>query len=321
MVTFNDICEAHERISGVVHRTPVYTSETLNQKCGCSVFLKCENMQKTGSFKFRGASNAVMQLSELERERGVLTFSSGNHAQAMARAGRDHGVAVTVVMPHDAPEAKRKATEGYGAEVILYDIDETSREELARKLSSERGLTVIPPFDHEFIVAGQGTVAKELLEEVEGLDAIIACVGGGGLLSGTAISTRALNEKAEIWGVEPEAGNDVQMSLAEGRLVTIPVPNTIADGARTPSASPLTFGIIKELVDGVVTVSDRSLLEVTHFMFHRMKLVVEPTGALALAALWEGKLKFPGGRVGVTVSGGNCDVVNLASWWSESGIS
>ncbi len=258
MVTFDDICLAHQRISSYLRRTPVLTSETLNQRLGCQVFLKAENYQKTGSFKFRGATNAISQLSESQKRKGVLTFSSGNHAQAMACAGREFGVPITVVMPFDAPESKRMATESYGAEVILYDIDETSREELATQLSHDRGLTIIPPFDHPHIVAGQGTAGKELFEDFPEMDAVIACVGGGGLLSGTALSARAMEPKMKIIGVEPEAGNDVQQSFQKGKIVKIPVPKTIADGARTSAPGDLTFSIIKDHVDSIVTVSDHA---------------------------------------------------------------
>lgn len=321
MVSFDDVCAAHDRLRNAAHRTPVLTSRTLNERLGCEVFLKAECFQRTGSFKFRGAFNAMSQLSEEDKKRGIVTFSSGNHAQALALAGKLHNVKVTVVMPFDAPETKRKATAGYGADVVLFDKDETSREALSQKLIEENGWHLIPPFDHPHIVAGQGTAAKELLEDVEGIDTVIACVGGGGLLSGTSITAKALNPQAEIYGVEPEAGDDVAQSMKAGKLISIPVPETIADGARTSSASELTFSIIKQNVTAVVTVPDSALLEVTHFLFHRMKAVVEPTGALALAALWTGKVNAQGKRVGVTISGGNCDVIKLAKLWEQAGLS
>lgn len=320
MPTYQDVVEAHERIKPFVHRTPVLTSQTLNKRLKAHIYLKAESFQKTGSFKFRGATNAVLQLTEDQRAKGVLTYSSGNHAQALALACRENDTACTVVMPHDAPLAKRQATEGYGAKVILYDKDETTREALAHKLATEHNLTIIPPFDHPHIVAGQGTAAKELLEETGPLDIVVACVGGGGLLSGTALSVRAACPNAQIIGVEPEAGNDVQQSIALGRIVTIPVPETIADGARTSAPSLLTFEVIRNNVDQIVTVTDNALLEVTHFLFHRLKIVVEPTGALALAALWSGNIDTEGKTIGVTISGGNCDVARLASLWTGAGL-
>ena len=320
MVSFEDVAEAHERIRPFVHRTPILTSQTLNDRLGCEVFLKAESFQRTGSFKFRGATNAMAQLSPEIRERGVVTFSSGNHAQALALAGRIHATKVTVVMPYDAPAIKKAATEGYGADVVLFDKDETTREALGKRLEEENGWHLIPPFDHPHIVAGQGTVGKELAEDAPELDAFVGCVGGGGLLSGCSLSMRALSPSTKVFGVEPEAGDDVAQSLRAGKLVSIPVPDTIADGARTSSASELTFGLIQKNVDEVVTVSDQALLEVTHFLFHRMKIVVEPTGALALAAIWSGKIEAQGKRVGVTISGGNCDVTKLAKMWVDAGL-
>lgn len=320
MVGFADIERAHEILTGVVHRTPVLTSRTLNDRLGCEVFLKAENFQRSGSFKFRGAFHSMSRLSDVERSRGVLTYSSGNHAQALALAGRLMGVPVTVVMPYDAPEVKRAATEGYGAEVVLFDKDETTREGLGRQIQAERGLTLIPPYDHVHVVAGQGTVAKELHEDVPGLDALVVCLGGGGLLSGCALATRAMVPDCLVFGVEPEAGDDICRSMKSRKIETVYNPETIADGARTPSASELTFGIIRENVDEVVTVPDRALLETTHFLFTRMKAVVEPTGALALSALWTGALDLKWKRVGVVLTGGNTDVAQLTTWWTEAGI-
>lgn len=320
MVQYEDVVSAAERLAGVANRTPVLTSRTLNERLGCEVFLKAESFQRTGAFKFRGAYNAMSRLSDSQRASGVLTYSSGNHAQALAFAGKLLGVSVTVIMPEDAPETKRRATEGYGGEVILYDKDETTREALGAQISEERGLTVIPPFDHPHVVAGQGTVAKELFEEVGELDSVVVCVGGGGLLSGCALSARALNPGGKVYGVEPEAGDDIVRSLKSGKIERVHNPETIADGARTPSPSELTFGLIRANVDEVVTVPDSALLEVTHFLFSRMKAVVEPTGALALAGLWTGAVPAKG-RVGVVLSGGNCDVVKLAEMWKVAGIS
>ncbi len=320
MVGFDDIVAAHDRIRNEAHRTPVLTSRTLDERLGCSVFIKAESFQRSGSFKFRGAFNALSKLSDEERSRGVLTYSSGNHAQALALAGKILGVSVTVVMPFDAPHVKRAATEGYGGEVVMFDKDETTREALGRQIQEERGLTLIPPYDHLDIVAGQGTVAKELLEEVPDIDVLVVCVGGGGLLSGCALATRAMSPGVQIYGVEPEAGDDICRSMKSGKIETVFNPETIADGARTPSASELTFGIIRANVDEVLTVPDSALVEVTHFCFTRMKAVIEPTGALALAALWTGRLKFPGQRVGVVVSGGNVDISQLVGWWSAAGL-
>jgi threonine dehydratase len=308
MVEFADIVAAHDRIRPYVRRTPVLTLNPDENPFEAEMFFKAESLQRTGSFKYRGATNAMLQISDEAREKGVLTFSSGNHAQALALAGRVHGVHVTVVMPHDAPEVKRKATEGFGAEVILYDRDETKREKLGAQLANERGLTLIPPYDHPHIVAGQGTAVKELIEDAGELDMILVCAGGGGLLSGSGISGRALSPNAEIIGVEPEAGDDICQSFATGQLVYIENPVTIADGARTPSASPLTFELIQKNVDQMLCVPDSSLIEGMKFYAERLKLVIEPTGCLSLAAILTKQVEVTGKRVGVIISGGNVDL-------------
>lgn len=316
MVCFADIAAAHTRIAPYVHRTPVRASRTLNERFGAEFFLKCENFQVAGAFKYRGATNAILQLTEMQKAKGVLTFSSGNHAQALARAGQVHGVSTTVIMPADAPAMKRAATEEYGADVILYDRDETSREALGQRICAERGLTLIPPYDHEHIVAGAGTAVKELLEESGSLDELYVCAGGGGLLSGSALAARELSSQCKVIGVEPEAGDDICRSFESGVLQTVHNPVTIADGARTPSASELTFSIIKEHVDEMVSVPDAPIVECMHFYAERMKMIVEPTGCLSLAPIWNGSCDVRGKRVGIIISGGNVDLADLAKFWS-----
>lgn len=317
MVDIEHIRAAHDRIAYYIHKTPVMRSATVNSRLKAEMFFKCENFQITGSFKYRGATNAILQLSEESRKNGVLTFSSGNHAQALAKAGRIHGVPVTVIMPENAPAIKKAATEGYGAEIILYRPDESSREELGRELSESRGLTLIPPYDHPHIIAGQGTASKELLEEVPELDQLYVCAGGGGLLSGSVIAANALAPKCEIFGVEPEAGDDICRSFKSGKIETVFNPNTIADGARTPSASELTFGIIKERVTDMISVSDSTLIECMSFYSERMKMIVEPTGCLSLAALFNGNRDVSGKRIGVIISGGNVDLRDLSGYWGS----
>jgi len=307
MVTFEDVKAAHERIKPVAHRTPVLTSGTIDGLTGAQVFFKCENLQRMGAFKFRGAYNALAQLGADQRKRGVLAFSSGNHAQAVALAGRLLGIKAVIVMPSDAPRVKLEATRGYGAEIITYERKD-DREALSRKIAGERGLTLIPPFDHPHIVAGQGTAAKELLEETGPLDVLMVPCGGGGLLSGCAISARALAAKCRVVGVEPAAGNDVSQSYEQKKIVKIPVPDTIADGARTQAPGEITFPLILQNVDAMVTVTDDELLRAMFFLWERMKIVVEPTGALAACALLRGKVPVSGKRVGVVLSGGNVDL-------------
>ncbi|HLA77924.1 MAG TPA: threo-3-hydroxy-L-aspartate ammonia-lyase [Vicinamibacteria bacterium] len=308
MVTYDDVAAAAECLQGIAHRTPVLSSRTLDQRLSATVFLKCESFQRMGAFKFRGAYNAISRLSDEERRRGVVTYSSGNHAQATALAGRLLGAAVTVVMPADAPAVKRAATEGYGARVVSYDPAKEKREDVARALQGEDGPVLIPPFDHPQVIAGQGTAAKELIEEVGGLELLLVPCGGGGLLSGSAPAARRLAPACRVVGVEPEAGDDATRSFKTGVLQTVENPRTIADGARTASLGTLTFPLVRQHVDDMVTVSDAEIVEALRFVWERMKLVVEPTGALALAAALAGRVEVAGRRVGVIVSGGNADV-------------
>jgi threonine dehydratase len=311
-VNFDDVARAHERVRGHVHRTPVLRSATVDALTGAQVFFKPENLQRMGAFKIRGAYNALSQLPAEEKKRGVLAFSSGNHAQAVALSGRLLGIAATIVMPEDAPRVKLEATRGYGAEIVLYRKNE-DREALARRIAAERGLTLIPPFDHPHIVAGQGTAAKELVEDAGPLDLLLVPCGGGGLLSGCAVAAKHLAPGCRVIGVEPAAGDDGLQSFRAGRIVEIPVPDTIADGARTKSLGHLTFALIRKHVDDFLVATDAELLRWMFFLWERMKLVVEPTGTLAAAALLEGKVKVEGMRVGVVLSGGNVDVKQMAA--------
>ncbi len=310
-VVFADIEAAAKRIEGHAHRTPVLTSSTIDRKTGGSVFFKCENFQRAGAFKFRGAFNALSKLSESERRRGVLTFSSGNHAQAIALSGRLLSVPTVVVMPQDAPEVKVRATREYGAEVVLYDKHETTREALGKKISDERGLVTIPPYDHADVIAGQGTAALELFEKAGPLDYFFVCVGGGGLLSGCAAATSTLSPNCRVIGVEPEAGDDATRSFKTKTLQTVMNPETIADGARTPSLGKLTFPMVLALVHDMMTVSDKELATTMFYLWERMKIVVEPTGALAAAAALSGRVDLRGKRVGVLISGGNVDTAAI----------
>ena len=315
-VTFGDVEAAARRLEGVANRTPVMTSRTFDAKVGCTAYFKCESFQRVGAFKFRGAYNAFVQLTDEQKKSGVLTFSSGNHGAACALAGRLLGVPVVVVMNHDAPQLKKDAVAGYGAEVVLFDRDEQVREELGAKIAAERGLTVVPPYDHEHIVAGQGTAGKELFEEVPGLDVFVCGVGGGGVLSGCSLAAKHFNPSCEVYGVEPELGDDARRSMAAGEIVRLDhSPNTIADGARTTSIGRINFAVFQQNVKEIVTVSDEELLRATRFFFERMKLVVEPTGALGAAALMCGRIPVEGKRVGVMVTGGNADLGDLASKW------
>jgi threo-3-hydroxy-L-aspartate ammonia-lyase len=309
MVTYADVTEAAHRIDGVAHRTPVATSRTLDERLGATLFLKCENLQRGGAFKFRGAYNAIASLTDEERRRGVLAYSSGNHGQAVALVARLLGTAATIVMPNDAPKVKRRAVEGYGARVVSYDPANQDRGEVAESLRREGNPALIPPFDHPRVIAGQGTAARELLEEAGTLDLLLVCCGGGGLLSGSAIATKAVQPGCRVVGVEPELGDDATRSFRTGTLQTVSHPATIADGARTPSLGALTFPIVRSLVDDMVTVSDADLVHAMRFCWERLKLVVEPTGALALAAAYRGKIDVAGKRVGVLLSGGNVDLV------------
>lgn len=284
-VNYGNIEVAANHLSGVAHKTPVMTSRTVDEMTQNQVFFKCENFQRTGSFKFRGAYNALGQLSKEEKQQGVLTYSSGNHAQAIALASQLLGISATIIMPEDAPEVKQKATRGYGAEVILYDKHEISREELAATLSRDRHLAVIPPYDRAEVIAGQGTTAKELIEEVGELDALLVCCGGGGLLSGCAIAAKTLSPGCRVIGVEPANADDAARSFHSKQLHRVHNPDTIADGARTPSLGELTFPLILHYVDDLITVSESAILQTMFLLWERMKIVVEPTGALAAAAL------------------------------------
>jgi threonine dehydratase len=312
--TFADIESAARQIAGVAHRTPVVTSRTVNLRTGAEVFFKCENFQRAGAFKFRGAYNALSRLTADERRQGVVTFSSGNHAQAIALAGQVLGIPRVIVMPSDAPAVKIEGTRGYGGEVVLYDRDRDNREAIGRRLAEDRGLTLIPPYDHPQIIAGQGTAARELIEEVGALDILCAPCGGGGLLSGTAIAAAAMSPGCRVIGVEPAAGDDAARSFRTKTLQTVHNPHTIADGARTPSLGSLTFPLILQHVTDIVTVDDPTLLRTMFYLWERLKLVVEPTGSLGAAAVLEGGVAPRGSRVGVIISGGNVDLTQMATW-------
>jgi threonine dehydratase len=308
VVSFEDVQAAAARLQGIAHRTPVATSRTLDERLGASLFLKCENLQRMGAFKFRGAYNAVARLDPQERARGVLTYSSGNHAQATALACRLLGAQATIVMPHNAPRAKRCATEGYGARIVAYDPAREKREEVAERLRREGDPVLIPPYDHADVIAGQGTAARELFEEAGALELLLVPCGGGGLLSGSALAARALAPSCRVVGVEPELADDATRSFRTGTLQTVSNPPTIADGARTPSLGTLTFPLVRANVDDMATVSDDDLVRAMRFAFERLKLVVEPTGVLGLAAALAGRVDVRGKRVGVILSGGNVDL-------------
>ena len=308
MLTFQEVEAAAHRLKGVAHRTPVIRSRTLDALLGCEVHLKAENLQRMGAFKFRGGYNAVNVLSDEQRAKGVVAFSSGNHAQAVALAARLHGCKATIVMPHDSPTLKLAATRGYGAEVVIYDRYKEDRAAIARQLVAETGAALIPPFDHLPVMAGQGTAALELIEDVGELDALIVCAGGGGFLSGCTVAAKHLLPDIQVFGAEPERGNDMQQSLREGRIVSIDVPRTICDGQQTQAVGVHTFEVIQALVTDVLTVSDPVVVEAMRFVFERLKLVVEPSGACALAALMHHRQRFAGRRVGVTLSGGNIGI-------------
>ena len=310
--TYGDVEFAAKRIKGYAHPTPVMTSRTVNEELGAQVFFKCENLQRMGAFKFRGAFNALSKFSPAQRKAGVVAFSSGNHAQAIALSARLLGIPATIVMPHDAPVAKVAATKGYGGNVVLYDRYTEDREQIGRDLADKHGLTLIPPYDHPDVIAGQGTAAKELIEEVGPLDAFFAPLGGGGLLSGSALALRALSPDCQIFGVEPEAGNDGQQSFRSGSIVHIDTPRTIADGAQTQHLGNLTFPIIQRDVNDVLTASDAELVACMSFIASRMKLIVEPTGCLGLAAARQMKESLQGKRIGILLSGGNIDMERFA---------
>jgi threonine dehydratase len=311
-ISFDDVAAAAQRLAGAAHRTPVMTSRTADALCGGQLYFKCENLQRMGAFKFRGAYNALAQFTPEQRRAGVLAFSSGNHAQAIALSARLLGMPAVIVMPKDAPQLKIAATRGYGAEVMLYDRYTENREALAARLAEERGMTLIPPYDHPHVMAGQGTAALELIDEVGELDLLFVCVGGGGLISGCAVAARHRLPNCKVIGVEPEAGNDVQQSLARGEIVHIDVPRTIADGAQTQHAGRYTFPVIQALVEQVVTVSDEQLVKAMRFFGERMKIIVEPTGCLGAAAALDNVVDVRGKRVGVILSGGNIDLRRYA---------
>jgi threo-3-hydroxy-L-aspartate ammonia-lyase len=318
-ISLQDIRAAADRLAGVAHKTPVMTSRLADERSGATLFFKCENLQRMGAFKFRGAYNALAQFTAAQREAGVIAFSSGNHAQAIALSARLLDMPSVIVMPSDAPPAKLAATRAYqqgraGSEVVLYDRYREDREVVGRRIAAERGMTLIPPYDHPHVMAGQGTATLELLDEVGPLDALLVCVGGGGLISGSAVAATEMRPGIAVYGVEPEKGNDVQQSLARGEIVRIDVPDTIADGAQTQAPGQLTFAVMRERVRGVLTVGDAQLVATMRFFAEFMKLVVEPTGCLAAAAALERVIDLRGQRVGVIISGGNVDRVRYGRW-------
>ncbi len=308
---------ARQRLESVAHRTLVATSRTMDERVGARVFLKCENLQRMGAFKFRGAYNTIVQLPEDARRRGVVAFSSGNHAQAVSLVARLLRIPATIVMPSFAPAIKLAATRGYGAEVLFYDRAGEEREAMAQRIARERGSTLVPPFDHPEIVAGQGTATFELIEETGPLDALLVPVGGGGLVSGAALAASVLSPSCRVIGVEPEAGDDGGRSFRSGTLERVEHPETIADGARTPSLGLLTLALIRRSVSDMITASDAELVRAMRFVWERMKLIVEPTGVLGLAALMSGRVKMPGRRVGVILSGGNVDMAQAGAWFTR----
>jgi threonine dehydratase len=317
MITIDDVKAAAQQIAGAAHHTPVATSRLLNEACGNQLFLKCENLQRAGAFKFRGAFNAISRLGLAEKGRGVVTYSSGNHAQAVALVSRLLGVHAFIVMPSNAPAMKLAATRDYGAEVSTYDPWTGSREDIARTLAAEHGCSVIPPFDHPHIIAGQGTAALELIHEAGPLDYLFVPCGGGGLLSGCAIAAKSMTPSCKVVGVEPVAGDDATRSFRSGKLQTAQNPDTIADGARTSSLGQITFPLVLQFVDEMITVSDADLVGTMEFVWTRMKLLVEPTGVLGLAPLFNRRYQIAGKRIGVILSGGNVDIGAASDWFRE----
>ncbi len=311
---FADVEVSAKRLEGIAHRTPVLTSKTADQHSEARLFFKCENFQRAGSFKFRGAYNAISRLSSEQKQFGVVAYSSGNHGQALAYAGRLQGVGVTIVMPSDAPALKIAATNGYGAKVVTFDRYTGDRDAIVAEIAAAQGANIIPPFDHADVIAGQGTAALELISEVGSLDMLFVCLGGGGLLAGSALAAKRLSPDCQVIGVEPEAGNDGQQSFRSGQIVKIPVPRSIADGALTTALGQRTFPVIRSLVSDIVTVSDDELVQAMRFFAERMKMVVEPTGCLAAAAAMTGKVDVRGKRVGVIISGGNVDLAAFAGF-------
>jgi threonine dehydratase len=317
--TYHDVAAASARLAGHAHRTPVLTSRTMDAELGAKVFFKCENFQRMGAFKFRGAFNALSKFTPAQKKAGVITFSSGNHAQAIALSARLLDMPATIIMPNDAPAAKRAATEGYGGKVVAYDRYTEDREQIGRDLAEKHGYTLIPPYDHPDVIAGQGTAAKELFEETGALDAFFVCLGGGGLLAGSALAARALAPDCKVYGVEPEAGNDGQQSFRKGEIVHIETPKTIADGAQTQHLGHYTFPIIRRDVADVLTATDAQLVDCMRFYATRMKVVVEPTGCLSLAAARGMGAALRGKRVGVLISGGNVDMARMCELLGETG--
>ena len=315
--TFDDVLAASERIAGQAHRTPVMTSRTIDDQLDTTLFFKCENLQRMGAFKFRGGFNSLSRFDDAQRKAGVVAFSSGNHAQAIALSARILGIPATILMPHDAPVAKMDATRGYGANVVVYDRYKEDREALSRQLADERGMTLIPPYDHPDVLTGQGTAARELFDEVGELDYLFVPTGGGGLLSGSCLAAGGLSPGCQVYGVEPAAGNDGQQSLAAGKIVHIETPRTIADGAQTQHLGNTTFAIIRRDAVGIVTATDDELVECMRFFASRMKMIVEPTGCLGFAGARSGKVDVRGKRVGVVISGGNVDLQRFTKLVSD----
>ncbi|OYR13623.1 threo-3-hydroxy-L-aspartate ammonia-lyase [Brucella grignonensis] len=316
--TYDDVVSAAQLIEGHAHHTPVFTSSTIDRETGAQFFFKCENFQRIGAFKFRGAFNALSRFNDEQKKRGVLAFSSGNHAQAIALAAKLLGISATIIMPEDAPAAKLEATKGYGAKVVTYNRYTEDRDALSKKLADEGGLTLIPPFNHPDIIAGQGTATKELIEETGPLDALFVCLGGGGLLAGSALAAKALSPSCDVYGVEPEAGNDGQQSFRSGKIVHIDVPKTLADGAQTQALGDMTFAVIRDTVRDILAVSDDELVQGMKFFASRMKMIVEPTGCLAFAGALQMAPMLKGKRVGVIVSGGNVDLDKFAALVGKS---
>lgn len=315
--TYKDVAEAHQRILPYLNKTPVLTSRTINELTGAQFYFKCENFQRMGAFKFRGAMNALSQFNDQQRKNGVVTFSSGNHAQAIALSAKLLGIPATIIMPEDAPKAKIEATKGYGGRVITYNRYTEDREEIGQQLAQKEGLTLIPPYDHPHIIAGQGTAAKELFDEVGELDMLFVPLGGGGLLSGSLLSTKALSPDCKVFGIEPLAGNDGQQSLRKGEIIHIDTPKTIADGAQTQHLGNYTFEIIRNNVDDILTATDEELISAMQFYAQRMKIIVEPTGCLSLAAARQFGDKLKGKKIGIIISGGNVDIAQYGHFLAQ----
>ncbi|WP_027016006.1 threo-3-hydroxy-L-aspartate ammonia-lyase [Comamonas composti] len=315
--TYDDVVAASKRLERVIHHTPILRSRTLNDRLGAEVFFKCENLQRTGAFKLRGAYNALSLFTPEQKRHGVLAYSTGNHSQAVALAAQILDMPALILMPEDAQAAKLAATRAYGAQVLTYNRFTEDREAISHRLAQERGMTVIPPFNHRDVIAGQGTAAMELLEQVPNLDYLFVCLGGGGLLAGSLLVAKQQTPDCKVYGAEPEAGNDAQQSLRAGRIITIPAPRTLADGAQTQALGELPFALIREHVQGILTATDEQLVEAMRFYAERMKIVVEPTGALSLAVAMHGGLDLSGSRVGILITGGNIDMARYARLLGE----